>query len=509
MKKRIVSVLCCVVLAGSMLMGCGGSKDAVKAKSSDADLTKSDKDDLTIEMVCSTSSIPGGEDNFIAKAVKEKLGINIKMSNVGAGTDYATAVNARVTGGDVPDMFVIPSRESMYQYADNGVILDLAPYKDKLKSVIEYTGGDEKLRADKYKDGWYLIPQKQGFQTNCVLVKKNWMEKLGQTVPTTMEGVLDLAKQFTFNDPDGNGKNDTFGLSGATVAGFSTILNAYDASAMNEVQIIDGKVTSTLLSPHMKEGLQMCKKFVDAGVVDPDIIANSGTTLRDKLIQNKVGVVMGMWEDLLKKLYTDQMKEVDPNAEWVPINPPVGEEGIEPKSGEYDISDRAGQWVVSGALKDNKKKLDQVIKLLNYMVSDEGAKLFEYGIEGRHYNMDGDKVVPTDLMSKECDWMWAFQVCFRDNSTYLKTKFPECIPYIDFSNKIKRVEHYNNAIDVPEGIHKEDMDKYIQDNMIKFIYGKRPIKEYDQFIKELNTSYQFKDYMKSAEKQLKEKGYLK
>lgn len=45
------------------------------------------------------------------------------------------------------------------------------------------------------------------------------------------------------------------------------------------------------------------------------------------------------------------------------------------------------------------------------------------------------------------------------------------------------------------------------DNIIKFIYGQRPISKYDQFIEELNQSFDFARYLEAAEQQLKAQGY--
>ncbi len=35
--------------------------------------------------------------------------------------------------------------------------------------------------------------------------------KLGLEAPTTLDEFMEVAKAFTFNDPDGNGKDDTYG----------------------------------------------------------------------------------------------------------------------------------------------------------------------------------------------------------------------------------------------------------------------------------------------------------
>ena len=151
----------------------------------------------------------------------------------------------------------------------------------------------------------------------------------------------------------------------------------------------------------------------------------------------------------------------------------------------------------------------KVIELLNFIVSEDGTRLFSYGLEGRHYNVEDGVIVKTDLMTDECSWLWPFQICYRDDSEYMKTKFPECAEYIDFTQNEKRMENYNTAVNTPEGYHKEDLDKYISDNMIKFIYGQRSIDEYDQFLSELDNSFQFQSYLESAKTQIAEKGFLK
>lgn len=63
------------------------------------------------------------------------MGFEVTLNILGAGADYTTALNARISGGDVPDLFVVPGKEAMYQYAKNGVILGLNEYKDKIQPI--------------------------------------------------------------------------------------------------------------------------------------------------------------------------------------------------------------------------------------------------------------------------------------------------------------------------------------------------------------------------------------
>ena len=45
-----------------------------------------------------------------------------------------------------------------------------------------------------------------------ILIRKDWLDKLGLKVPKTTDEFFEVMKAFTFKDPDGNGKNDTYGL---------------------------------------------------------------------------------------------------------------------------------------------------------------------------------------------------------------------------------------------------------------------------------------------------------
>ena len=43
-------------------------------------------------------------------------------------------------------------------------------------------------------------------------IRDDWQQAVGLPDPRTMDDVIELARAFTTQDPDGNGKDDTFGL---------------------------------------------------------------------------------------------------------------------------------------------------------------------------------------------------------------------------------------------------------------------------------------------------------
>ena len=48
--------------------------------------------------------------------------------------------------------------------------------------------------------------------TYALFIRTHWLDKLGLSVPKTWDEIKKVAHAFTFDDPDGNGKNNTYGF---------------------------------------------------------------------------------------------------------------------------------------------------------------------------------------------------------------------------------------------------------------------------------------------------------
>ena len=90
---------------------------------------------------------------------------------------------------------------------------------------------------------------------------------------------------------------------------------------------------------------------------------------------------------------------------------------------------------------------------------------------------------------------------------YLQAKFALQSKAIAFANDQPRIKALNGFIDNPEGFNPADANRYIEEEIAKFIFNKRPLSEYDAFIKTLETSMNYKTLMDSALEQLKALGY--
>ena len=97
-----------------------------------------------------------------------------------------------------------------------------------------------------------------------------------------------------------------------------------------------------------------------------------------------------------------------------------------------------------------------------------------------------------------------YQLFSREEAKYLSIKHPEAKPVFTETMAADRVEIYNSLVREPEDMYLSDMESYIKEQLLNFIYGDRPLtqEEYNAFIQELNDVYGFDAYMEAANEQL-------
>lgn len=78
--------------------------------------------------------------------------------------------------------------------------------------------------------------------------------------------------------------------------------------------------------------------------------------------------------------------------------------------------------VVDPELVDQPEKRQKVFELMNYIGSEEGANLVQYGIEGRHFTIENGEIVPTELLNEEGTCFFVYQLLGRDEEKYLYTR---------------------------------------------------------------------------------------
>lgn len=190
---RRLAPLACVALAGSLVAGCGASTSGSGGGSAKGPL----------EVWTRSDAVDAKAYKRIFAAFTKKTGIKVDYKPV---VDFDKLLQQRAASKNLPDV-TINDMGSLGNYQSQGLLQPID--KKALAGTSEITGTawSGAVGTDGKVYGIPFSRQAQG-----MFIRKDWLAKVGMKAPKTWAELLDVAKAFTDKDPDGNGKNDTYGL---------------------------------------------------------------------------------------------------------------------------------------------------------------------------------------------------------------------------------------------------------------------------------------------------------
>ncbi len=498
-KRKLMGLVLAAILAGN-IAGCGNAapqnnagtneasdeSEAVTSETSDA----GSEEPVEIEIMITTYGTNLPDNDFVAQKILEETGVKVKLSLFASGDDTKTNLNLRLVGGTAPDIFQISSGD-LQELASQGHLLALDEYEDKMPHVKEIL---DEIGAIGQVDGTqYAIPKKPGIFQDGYWIRKDWLDKFNLPMPTTLDELFTTVKTIKEGDPDGNGKDDTIGITAAKWGCISPILAAYGGATPTDLIEKDGEVISPLYDPMYREALSKIKELIQEGLIDSEFMALTSQLYTDKLTQGLPVVVYDYWTVFNKPELWEPIAEVNPEADWVMI-PDLEGPGAT-VSDVFDPTNTGTLFGISSQLEGNDEKLDAIWKLYDYVSHGDGLKLVSYGLEGEHYNIEGDEIVATDKMATEANFTWLYQLTGRDEMEYLSTKFPYAKEDINFAVTRSYIRSVKSLVIYPEWYQKADAERFIEEEVTKFIFGERSLEEYDAFLETLNSTYRYEEFV--------------
>src|SRR5690606_27854555 len=102
-----------------------------------------------------------------------------------------------------------------------------------------------------------------------------------------------VLRAFTFDDPDGNGKDDTYGFSGEN--SYRTLAPFFYSHGLDPEAFIiqeDGTVKFGATMPEVKEVLEILRGIYEEGIMDPRMVAPiDGGQVDDIVANGKIGSI--------------------------------------------------------------------------------------------------------------------------------------------------------------------------------------------------------------------------
>ena len=341
-------------------------------------------------------------DNEFYQEMERRTGVHLEFEMV-SSADYQTNFNLMIASGNLADMIYVGA----YYYAegvdaaiDDGYFLDLTDLVD------EYMPNYEKVRTsdvqyellsttDSGRLGavYELRQSKQGPWLG-LWIRQDWLDDLGLETPVTFDDYHEVLTAFK-NEKGAtaplilnfSGSDGEFG----TMSGGLNVLNSWQLDETGKVNF----------GPYMdawKEYVTIMHQWYTEGLIDPDFMAT------DERTADMAKVVTGA-SGLFAALYTMpsvyEAASEDPNMNLAPVNPPVMNEGDE---GHIRLRDSytSGNTAISA----DSENWEVALRWLDYLYTDEGALLANYGVEGDTFEFDenGKPVFTDKILNNENGW---------------------------------------------------------------------------------------------------------
>lgn len=343
-----------------------------------------------------TAEVP---DEKIKKLVEEAANVELDIEWVPdnnysdkLSTAFATGTfpQAVTMGSDQVDQFKQAIRDD--QFWEIGPYFDQFENLSKLKEqVVENTKVDGKV---------YSLYQGRPLSRQGMIYRKDWADNLGLEAPKTIDEFYEMARAFTEDDPDGNGKDDTIGLtdrSDLIYGVFKTIASWHGTP--NNWGEMDGELLPEFMFPEYMESMNFMKDLRDNGFMNQDFPVTSKEDQQAMLKNGKAGIYVGAMVDILG-LYNDAI-ELNPDLEFDVHNYVSG------PSGEFTVWSNPGynnEILFPKTAIPTEEELLDILAFYDLMMTPELSNLVQWGVEGEHYTVDdGFAVVgdDQDLIERE------------------------------------------------------------------------------------------------------------
>lgn len=512
---KVISLIICFMLITSLLAACSqktgdvSQDDKIPAeqpqddKTDDTPAGDSEDEDtpahgikpMTLRyMLGEHASQPVDPESPIFKEIENKTGVKLIVEAV-PGSDYEQKANTLIATGDMPDIMRL-SYSVAKNYAASGHFVAISDYFDIMpnyKRLVESDPQQKKLFIEGKMYTFTVMARHLNRMGRVPMIRMDMIKDLNLKVPDNFDELYEVLKAFKEAHPDSipwTNRNGTANLLSAIAFPMGATYNIeYDPD------VNGGQWTYGTVRPEFKEVLAYVNKLYKEGILDPDYAVNTPQQWQEKLSSGK------------SFFYYDN------GSFAINFNKALEAEGYKDAFGPLPIMENSkGQrrtwyyephwygtcYVVSSKVEDP----ENVMRFFDWLYSDEGADVTNFGVEGVHYTKEGDEyVIESSLVEeamKEADPWRSYMsklgsglLCF---APYVdeRTQWPFMSDYVkswydQWANDEGMIEPVLAPSFTAEELERikelqTKIDTILTQELDKFIMGELPLDEFDSLV---------------------------
>ena len=320
---------------------------------------------------------------------------NIKINwDVTASKQYVDVMKLRVGagGGKLPDIMFLPNGLNLAELGGEGTILPLEDYIANCENIQKAYEQFPNVKALTSADGHIYsvntLNESAYFAPYSLVIRKDWLDRLNLEVPETIDDWMTVLRAFRDQDANGNGdSSDEVPFSAGGHAWYTTYwanawgLHLFQSDGWYPDE--NGQMQYEFISDEAKEFYTWLNSFYEEKLLDEEFLTlGDENKLFEKVARDEVGAFTA-YPSRIATLEAALASNGVEGAELIPVIPPQG-----PYARMTEV---VGDMTVNGyVVTKDCKHPDVAVALMDFMMSEEGKELMNFGIEGDTYVKEND-----------------------------------------------------------------------------------------------------------------------
>ncbi len=438
----------------------------------------------------------------VAKELMKRTGVNLKFIHPPAGQEKEQ-FNLMVATQDLPDIvmgYFDEYKGGAGQAVKDGLLIDpkelIDQYAPNLKKILDADPDVGKLMRN--DEGQFIgfgarisndVARGKGMPYAGPLVRKDLLDQAGLGIPETVDEWHDTLKALKDKFPE---LEAPLGWSDMSEAAHF-LASAYDVPAKG-FYVADGAVRYANIQPNYKQYLETLNLWYKEGLLHKDFATHEYTDNILPMLQN------GKFAAAPMHLYWYGAIQPDlPAAYEFAVAPlPVLEKGqklhIRADSG-WGVRMQNAKYITT-----KNKHPEETVKFLDYLYSDEGKMLTNWGIEGESYTIVNGEPEFTEAYTKDISKMG-----FLYTPNVLKQRIDNRMNLMQYQLPLQHEAwdlwgaQADIALALPPGLSftaeeqaentkiMTDVNTYSDEMYLKFIMGVEPLDKFDDYVKKIEA----------------------
>lgn len=409
MKKQIfsanVSVVLCVVVSVLCfsLFGCNAFGNAKEHLSSSKGITF---------MVIDNDGNPLSGENTerVLAYMKDWTGVDVSFNFVAADQYDDEAKRVLKNTSELPNiMHVTKLTQEIINGAQSDMFWDLNEFIWDSSKYPNLSQANKNVCKSLEVEGKLIgLYKARDIGRYGLSYRKDWAEKFGFSTPQTPEDVYEMMQAFTYDDPDGNGIDDTYGLAMCSYTGPFDIIQTWFGCGNGWVEEA-GSILPVHQSAAYKDALDWLRLVYEEGLMPQDWRSRDTKTWQKQVMDGEAGIfidVMDGGRRIWDNLVSNKVPSVMDSSEYASMDLV----GI--ISGATLATSGYNGFLVFPKANTTRAQVEQALHFVDKMCDDEMLILSSYGIEGLHYDVkDGYIVLNNDMRKKDAKSFSALIQC--------------------------------------------------------------------------------------------------